>query len=132
MSKKSLDVGESVSHDLIYYVTTPIDYWGFSSHVIMSKKLKGYMRRVMEAFSTACPGILRDLREGPFPFILPSCKEMTYGFVFKQDNGTTHVLSPVPLVYLEEHCIQALAMLTVSGHSFGATEEEMGDVEPPF
>jgi hypothetical protein len=44
-----------------------------------------------------------DFREGPFVFAIPGDLEMRYGFLWKQDNnGTTFVLSPEPLPYLEK------------------------------
>ena len=43
-----------------------------------------------------------DFREGPFVMPVLIEIEVGYAFVFKQDNnGTTFVLSPVPLPYLE-------------------------------
>ena len=42
-----------------------------------------------------------DLQQTPRVFFLPSQPEFLYGFVFKEDNGLTFVLSPKPLGYLE-------------------------------
>jgi hypothetical protein len=44
-----------------------------------------------------------DLRNEPVVFWVPDDAEFTFGFVLKQDNnGTTYVVSPVPMPWLEE------------------------------
>lgn len=44
-----------------------------------------------------------DLRIEPVVFWVPNDTEFSYGFVLKQDNnGTTYVVSPVPMPWLEE------------------------------
>lgn len=43
-----------------------------------------------------------DFRHDPYVFWLPGDGELVLGFVFKQDNGgTTFVMSPVPLPWLQ-------------------------------
>lgn len=43
-----------------------------------------------------------DLRHEPVVFWIPDDTEFSYGFILKQDNnGTTYVVSPVPLPWLE-------------------------------
>lgn len=45
-----------------------------------------------------------DFRQGPRVFFLPGEGEFEYGFVWKQDNnGTTFVVSPHPLTWLDQY-----------------------------
>lgn len=72
----------------------------------------GLVMRELEAFERnfeAAKAMARDLlwegdfREGPFVFVIPGDLEMRYGFIWKQhNNGSTFVLSPAPLPYLED------------------------------
>lgn len=53
-----------------------------------------------DAASTA--GWEGDFRNEPVVLWVPDDTEFSYGFVFKQDNnGTTYVVSPVPMPWLE-------------------------------
>lgn len=43
-----------------------------------------------------------DFREKPRVFFVPTETEMSYGFVWKQDNnGTTFIASPIPMPHLD-------------------------------
>lgn len=49
-------------------------------------------------------GMDSDFRDEPAIFWLPGLTKFSYGFVFKADNnGTTYVISPVALPWLDEH-----------------------------
>jgi hypothetical protein len=44
-----------------------------------------------------------DFRQGPVVFWVPTSDSFKYGFAFKQDNnGSTFVISPVPMPWLEQ------------------------------
>jgi hypothetical protein len=75
-----------------------IDYEGFSK---LSEFIKAYHNALDMARKVGWEGDFRSYT--PRIFWLPDDTEFSYAFVWKQDNnGTTYVVSPYRLIWLEE------------------------------
>lgn len=59
--------------------------------------------RILASARAAAGVRLEDLRQEPVVFWIPMENDFDCGFVFKEDdNGTTYVVSPIPLPHLDK------------------------------